>query len=128
MLALANWAEWMHLPGEAVTWAKRAWQDARGTATRFSRGTSYVHMLVQLTPGDDLRIEDVTIAMFRELGSEGDAFFSVGLREWNDDGSHARSLERIRAAVLAICDTLAGDPAREKCRAFLSDQSLSPST
>jgi len=101
-------------------------------------GTSYVHMLVQLTPGDDVRIEDVTIAMFRDLGSEGADFFSVAdrslrrletdLREWNDDGSHVRSLERIRAAVMAVCDAIASAPAREKCRAFLSDRSLNPST
>ena len=137
MLTLARWAEWMHHPAEAVSWAERAWQEAPGTATRFSRGTSYVHLLVQLTPGDDVRIEDVTIAMFHELGSEGDDFFRVvdrslrrletDLREWNHDGSHAQSLDRIHAAVMAICDTLAGDPAREKCRAFLSERSLSPS-
>ena len=138
MLTLASWAEWMHHPAEAVSWAERAWQEAPGTATRFSRGTSYVHLLVQLTPGDDLRIEEVIIAMFRELGSEGDDFFRVAdrslrrleddLREWNDDGSHEQSLERIHAAVMAICDTLAGAPAREECRAFLSERSLGPST
>ena len=60
MLALANWAEWMHLPAEAVSWAERAWREARGTATRFSRGTDYVRMLVEWTPEDAMRIEDTT--------------------------------------------------------------------
>ena len=138
LLALAGWAQWLQLPSEAVSWAERAWQEARGPATRFERGNRYLRMLLQLTPAAEARVEDSIGDLFREASSNTDAFFlrtvrsmrrlETDLREWNRDGTHAQSLARIRAEVMAICDTIsAGDPSRTTCRTFLSDQSPNPS-
>ena len=136
MLALADWAQWKGLPSEALSWAHRAWQEAQGPATRFERGTSYVHMLVQLAPDAKVPIEDTAIALFREASEAQDAFFlrttrymrrlETYLLEWNVDGVRAPSVARIRAEVMAICDSRAEDgPSRVTCRTFLTEQSSS---
>ena len=138
MLALARWAQWEGLPSEALTWAQRAWREAHGPATRFERGTAYVHMLAQLTPEAEARIENAAIALFREAGAANDAFFlrttrymrrlESWLRDWNAAGAHAPSIARIRAEVLAICDGIADDgPSRVTCRTFLAEQAPRPS-
>jgi thiol-disulfide isomerase/thioredoxin len=134
MLALARWAQWEGLPPEALGWAERAWREAHGPATRFERGTAYVHMLAQLTPDAESRIEDTVIALFREASTAKHAFFlrttrylhrlEDHLRAWNDDGIRAASMARIRTEVLAICDAMADDgPSRATCRTFLADHS-----
>ena len=136
MLALADWAQWEGLPSEALSWAHRAWQEAQGRATRFERGTSYVHMLVQLAPEAEVPIEDTAIALFREASEAMDAFFlrttrnmrrlETYLLEWNVDGDRARSVARIRAEVMAICDNIAEDgSSRATCWTFLAEQSSS---
>ena len=136
MLALADWAQWEGLPSEALSWAKRAWREAQGPATRFERGTSYVHLLVQLAPDAKVPIEDTAIALFREASEAQDAFFlrttrymrrlETYLLEWNVDGVRAPSVARIRAEVMAICDSRAEDgPSRVTCRTFLAEQSSS---
>ena len=133
MLALARWAQWQGLPDEALSWAERAWREAHGPATRFERGTAYVHVLAQVTPDAEGRIEDTTIALFRELSTRQDAFFlrttrymrrlENYLREWNDGGIRAPSMARIRSEVLAICDGMAdAGPSRATCRTFLAER------
>ena len=137
MLALARWAQWQGLPVEALSWAERAWQEAHGPATRFERGTAYVHMLAQLTPDAEARIEDTAIALFREAGKAKDAFFlrttrymrrlENYLQAWDADGVRAPSMTRIRAEVLAICDGIAEDgPSRANCRTFLAQRPPDP--
>ena len=138
MLALARWTQWEGLAPEALSWAERAWREAHGPATRFERGTAYVHMLAQLTPNAEARIEDTTIALFREASKAKHAFFlrttrylhrlENYLRAWNADGIRAASMARMRAEVLAICDAMADDgPSRATCRTFLADQSAGSS-
>ena len=137
MLALARWAQWEGLPPEALGWAERAWREARGPATRFERGTAYVYMLAQLTPDAKARIEDTTIALFREASKVQDAFFlrttrymhklENYLRAWNADGVRAASVAHIRTEVLAICDGMAdAGPSRTTCRRFLANQAPEP--
>ena len=137
MLALARWAQWQGLPAEALSWAERAWREAHGPATRFERGTAYVHMLAQLTPDAEARIEDTAIALFREAGRAKDAFFlrttrymrhlENYLRAWDAGGVRAPSMARIRAEVLAVCDGIAEDgPSRANCRTFLAQRPPGP--
>ena len=136
MLSLANWAQWEGQASEALSWGHRAWQEAQGPATRFERGTRYLHMLVQLAPEAKMPIEDTTIALFREASEAQDAFFlrttrsmrrlETYLLEWNVDGVRAPSVAHIRTEVMAICDNIAEDgPSRATCRTFLAKQSSS---
>ena len=138
MLALARWARWQGRPAEALSWSERAWQEAHGPATRFERGTAFVHMLAQLTPDAEARIEDTTIALFREAGRAKDAFFlrttrymrrlENFLRAWDGGAVRAPSMARIRSAVLAICDGMAdAGPSRATCRTFLAEPPPDPS-
>ncbi len=137
MLALARWTQWKGLPPEALSWAERAWREARGPATRFERGTAYVHMLAQLTPDAGARIEDTVIALFREASKAQDAFYlrttrylhrlENYLRAWNADGTRAPSMARIRSEVAAICGAMAdAGPSRTTCRTFLANQAPEP--
>ncbi len=137
MLALARWAQWQGLADEALSWAERAWREAHGPATRFERGTAYVHVLAQLTPDAEARIEDTTIALFREAGRAKDAFFlrttrymrrlENYLRAWDAGGVRAPSMARIRSEVLAICDGIGEDgPSRANCRTFLAERPPDP--
>lgn len=115
----------------ALYWMERAWHSATGPTTRFEGGVMLVQTTAALTPDDTAAIEDTTIAVFRELGSEPDAFFNrvtramdrleTALHEWNVEGTHDDSLARIRAEVLQVCATIpAGDQSRTNCEAFLS--------
>ena len=133
MLALARWAQWQGLPGEALSWAERAWREAQGPATRFERGTAYARLLAQIAPDDAMRIEDTVIALFREASTAKDAFFlrttrymrrlENYLRAWDAGGVRAASMARIRSEVLAICDGMAdGGPSRTTCRTFLAER------
>lgn len=94
-------------------------------------GLRFLRTTVGLTPEESSGIEDTTIAVFRELSAEPDAFFhrvtramerlETALHEWNADGAYDDSLARIRAAVLMICATIpAGDQSRTNSEAFLS--------
>lgn len=114
----------------ALYWMERAWHSATGTTTRFEGGLMLVRTMVALAPEDSVAIEDTTIAVFRELSTEPNAFFNrvtramdrleTALHEWNVQGSHSESLARIRTVVLNICATIpAGDQSRTNCEAFL---------
>ena len=138
MLALARWAQWQGLPGEALSWAERAWQEAQGPATRFERGTAYTRLLTQIAPDDAVRIEDTVVALFREASRAKDAFFlrttrymrrlENYLRAWDDGGGRAPSMARIRSEVLAICTAMAdAGPSRTTCRTFLAEPPPDPS-
>ena len=80
---------------------------------------------------------DTVIALFREAGATQDAFFhrttstmrrmETYLQDWNGDGFRAPSVARIRAEVLAICDSMPdAGPSRANCRTFLEDQPPEP--
>src|SRR5690606_17283344 len=50
----------------AIEWARRAYEAARGPATRLQWGNSYVGYLVELAPGDAARIEEAATAVVGE--------------------------------------------------------------
>ena len=117
--------------GKALYWMDLAWQAAAGPTTRFEHGSLLVLSKIALTPEDFIGIEKTTIAAFRELGAEPDAFYNRVMREmahletelyeWNAEGAHDASLARIRAAVLKVCATIpAGDQSRTNCESFLA--------
>jgi thioredoxin-related protein len=130
MLDLADLAQKAGREREAVDWLARAYEAARGPATRFQWGTSYLLGLLEMTPDDTQRIERVGLELLGELGESPDAFYqrtqmrlenlNGKLLEWGDTTARRSVLERLRTRTDEICRGLPDDDAgRRNCEKFL---------
>ena len=114
---------------EALGWFRQAYETSTGPATRLQWGASYVSALVDLAPSDARGIEKAALSVFDDAAKDSGAWHErsarslqrVGkkLTSWNADGKHARTLERLRVRVDALC-TRARDAERETCRGLLA--------
>lgn len=122
---------------KAIEWSRKAWETSQGPATRLQWGSSYLATLVDLAPGDETRIEETALAIWREGMAQPDAFHQRSerslqrvarkLAEWGrgvpaagaktggvkatdakPTGAHAAAAERTRASLRRLCDG-AGD-------------------
>jgi len=111
---------------EALQWYQRAWETAKGPATRVQWGASYVAALVDLAPEQATRIEKAAAAMLGELATTPDAFYERNARSvqrigkklvaWNAQGQHRAPLERLARRLAPVCAQLpAGDAQRSAC-------------
>jgi thiol-disulfide isomerase/thioredoxin len=133
MSGLAELAQKAGHYDEAIEWRARAYRAAEGQATRFQWGTDYVVGLIEMTPDDAGAIEQAATELFGELRrSAATAFYhrnvlrmdrlARALSDWNRDGRHTASIERIRAAERSICGSIdAGLESRHHCEAFLAE-------
>jgi hypothetical protein len=132
MLDLADLAQKAGREKEAVDWLARAYDAARGPATRFQWGASYLLGLLEMTPDDTGRIERVGLEVLGELGESPDAFYqrtqmrlenlNGKLLEWGDTSERRAVLERLRARTGQICRELPADDAgRRNCEGFLKE-------
>ena len=130
MLDLAELAKKAGREDEAVAWLAKAYEGATGPATRFQWGYSYLVGLLEMTPEDAARIEQVGLAVLGELDDSPDAFYqrtrmrleqlSAKLLEWGKADGHGAVVERLRARSAEICRRLpAGDAGRASCENFL---------
>jgi thiol-disulfide isomerase/thioredoxin len=130
MLDLAELARKAGREDEAVQWLARAYAGARGPATRFQWGCSYLVGLIEMTPEDAQRIESAGLEVIGELDDSPDAFYqrtrmrleqlSAKLLEWGEGPGRAPVIERLRARSAEICNGLpAGDEGRKSCESFL---------
>jgi hypothetical protein len=97
----------------ALQWQRRAWEAARGPATRAQWGAGYLAALVDTTPAEAARIEQVAATVLGELAREGDAFEGRNRRAvermagkigtWNAMGDHARRVARLARVAAPIC-------------------------
>jgi thiol-disulfide isomerase/thioredoxin len=131
MLELADLAEKAGRKQEAVQWLARAYDGAKGPATRFQWGYNYLVGLLEMTPEDTQAIERAGLAVLGELDGSPDAFYQrtrmrleqldAKLLEWGKTGEAARVVEALRTRTRAICGKLpAGDPGRRNCEKFLN--------
>lgn len=132
MSGLAELAEKAGHDDQALAWLERAYESASGQATRFQWGTDYVIGLLKMAGDDPARIEGAAATLFDELESHPETAFyqrnvarmgrlEKALSDWNADGTHASSIERIRKHVRTICAEIdAGEPSRRNCEAFLA--------
>lgn len=130
MLDLAESAKKAGREDEAVQWLAKAYAGATGPATRFQWGYSYLVGLLEMTPEDATRIEQVGLAVLGELDDSPDAFYqrtrmrleqlSAKLLEWGKTDGHGAVVERLRKRTGEICRRLpAGDAGRASCENFL---------
>jgi thioredoxin-related protein len=130
MLDLADLAEKAGRKDEAVRWLAKAYEGARGPATRFQWGYSYLVGLIEMTPEDAAAIERTGLQVIGELGQSPDAFYqrtrmrleqlSTKLLEWGEAGERATVIETLRGRAQEICKGLPdGDDGRRNCDGFL---------
>jgi thiol-disulfide isomerase/thioredoxin len=131
MLDLAELAEKAGRKEEAVQWLARAYEGARGPATRFQWGYNYLVGMLEMTPGDVAGIERAGLSVLGELDSAPDAFYQrtrmrleqldAKLLEWGREGEAAKVVETLRARSGEICRKLPeGDAGRANCEKFLN--------
>jgi len=130
MLDLADLAQKAGREQEAVDWLARAYADAKGPATRFQWGSSYLVGMLEMTPDDTQRIEKVGLEVIGELGNSPDAFYqrtqmrleklNDKLLEWGDSTERKAVVARLRARTSEVCQSLPqGDEGRHNCESFL---------
>jgi len=117
------------IPG-ALGWYAQAFEKSEGPATRLQWGSGYLSALVELSPKDAARIEQVADTIFKEAAADPGAFAGrsvhslqrVGkrLRSWNADGQHAAEMARLQKSLDQLCRQV--DPAegqRATCQGLL---------
>jgi thiol-disulfide isomerase/thioredoxin len=130
MLDLAELAEKAGRKQEAVQWLARAYDGAKGPATRFQWGYNYLVGMLEMTPEDVKGIESAGLAVIGELDGAPDAFYQrtrmrleqldTKLLEWGKSGEEARVIETLRTRTGEICRKLPQqDAGRESCEQFL---------
>ncbi|MFZ6815771.1 thioredoxin family protein [Undibacterium sp. Rencai35W] len=132
MSSLASNAKKRGDKAAAVNWYEQAYNAAKGPATRLQWGSSYVSGLTELAPSEDARIEKAVQSVLAEIGTTENAFYERNrayldrmgkkLLEWNKDGKHQASFQKVRTQLDGICAKLpANDPQRAACQAVLSN-------
>ena len=130
MLGLADNAKTRGDNAVALDWAQKAYEAAKGPATRLQWGVRYVNMLTDLAPKDSERIEAAARQVIGELEPAPETFYernqralekmSRKLAAWNKSGAHRATITRLRAEMSGVCTKLpAGDPARTACERTL---------
>jgi thiol-disulfide isomerase/thioredoxin len=130
MLDLADIAEKAGRKDEAVQWLRRAYEGAKGPATRFQWGYNYLVGLLEMTPGDAQTIEAVGLQVIGELGEDPDAFYQrtrlrldqlgAKLLDWGKSGDRAKVVARLRNRTTTVCAGLPeDDQGRASCERFL---------
>ena len=131
MLDLADLSEKAGRKQEAVQWLERAYEGARGPATRFQWGYNYLVGLLEMTPQDTKTIERAGLSVLGELDDSPDAFYQrtrlrleqldTKLRDWGKQGEAAKVVTVLRERTQEICRKLPpGDTGRQNCEKFLT--------
>ena len=131
MLTLASNAKKRSDSAGALNWYERAYQAAKGPATRLQWGASYLTNLLDLAPEDEARIEKAAQGVLTELAATPDAFYernrgsleriSKKLNSWNADGDHQQVFGKVKAQLNGICAKLpSGDGQKAVCESLLA--------
>lgn len=126
MLDLASNAKERGDKAAAIDWYAKAYDAAKGPATRLQWGATYLNALVELSPDDAVRIEKTATDVLGEVEPVAASFdgrnrkslarLSKKIAEWGATGSHADAAVRIAGASRKLCDRLpAAAPERAQC-------------
>ena len=130
MLDLASNAKKRGDKAAAIDWTAKAYDGAKGPATRLQWGTVYVNALVDLAPDDAARIEKAATQVIGEIEPEAASFdgrnrrrlsgMTTKLAAWNAKGAHATEAGHIVAASRSLCEKLPVNvPERGRCAELL---------
>ncbi len=128
---LADLAEQLGRKDEALEWARQAYAESQGAATRFQWGRQYLTALLRLKPDDTATIRTVGIQVLKELDGTDRIYrrartrlvqLDGDLRKWSA-AAPARTpvLRALRQQLQGTCARIpAAEPARASCDAFLA--------
>ncbi len=113
----------------ALRWSEAAFDKSEGPATRLQWGASHVNALIELSPGDETRIERAVLGLLGETAQQTNPFYDrsarswqrvgKGLQAWNKERTHAAVLERLQSRLDAVCAQLPNaDPQLGVCEAL----------
>lgn len=131
MLELADLAQKEGRVQEALGWLEKAYRQSEPGATRFQWGVNYLVGLVEMTPDDETKIQNLAVELIQNLGESSDAFYnrnakrldtmSDKLQEWNEGGQHNTVIFAIRNNMQALCIKLKpGSEEYSRCDSFLA--------
>gem|GEM_PF-2429145 len=131
MMRLASLERKRGRPDQELMWHERAFREARGDATRFEAGVTYVTSLIRIRPNDEAAVRSAALEVLQELQGEPDrlrgrtkgrlAVLDSRLRDWNSNGRHDAAIAAIRGRMSQICTGIATtDEGDQSCAGFLS--------
>ena len=131
MLVLADLAAESGDEKEALGWYAKAWETARGAATRIQWGSYYIRQLTEQTPDDDTRIMTVSKELFSQLKKQKTPFHGrskralkrvfKALNAWGQVSDPAALME-LKHAFIETCLPF-GDTALMRCKAIMKASS-----
>ena len=112
----------------ALAWRQKAFETAKGSATRFQWGASYVRALMRMTPDDEATITQVAMSLFNEMDANSELFagrnfrvlrsLNKSLHQWQAERSKSL-LAGFDAAITQRCEALTrNSTAMENCRSL----------
>ncbi len=130
MLDLAANAKKRGDKAAAIDWTAKAYEAAKGPATRLQWGATYVTALIQLSPDDAARIERAATQVIGEVEPAPASFdgrnrkslsrMATQVAKWSAKGAHAAEAQRIAEQSRALCARVPADlPERARCGALL---------
>jgi hypothetical protein len=125
MLVLADNAKKRGDSAGALQWYEQAWRKSEGRATRLQWGSNYVGKLVELTPGDVMRVSSAASAVISGLEAKNETFFERNERSlqkmakklttWQgSDSERMRAVAKLKEQLARTCTKL---PAKQTGRA-----------
>ena len=119
-----------------LRWMDRYYREARGPATRFQHGATYVRALTEWTPENTEAIIAASEEVLAEMQGQPDALANRNLRSfgwlvdalqaWRDEHHAGLSLAALDSGIAAICEEHSGEESAGACTAM--QQRLSAST
>ena len=130
MLDLASNAKKRGDKAAAIDWYAKAYDAAKGPATRLQWGATFVNALVDLSPTDGARIEQTARRVLGEVDPVPESFdgrnrkslsrMATKIQAWNRGDAHAPEAMRIADASRMLCAKLpASAPERARCGTLL---------
>jgi len=130
MLDLASNAKKRGDKAAAIDWYAKAYDAAKGPATRLQWGATYVTALVDLSPTDAARIEKAASQVLGEVEPVPESFdgrnrkslsrMATKIAGWNQGDAHAAQATRIADASRQLCAKLPESaPERARCGELL---------
>ena len=114
----------------ALDWYAKAYDAAKGPATRLQWGATYVTALIELAPDDAAGIERAAKQVIGEIEAIPSSFdgrnrknlsrMSARLAAWSEAGTHAGQARRVADTAHALCARLPQRaPERTRCKELL---------